>query len=162
MLAFSPQSEEAKQYYLRCCAAANIAPARVAFIPFNPDEAINQARYRLVNAVLDTLPFGGVNGTMEALDMGVPVVTLCGEKHGERTSYSILSNLGVTATIANSAEEYIRLAQRLSGDPEFYEKIKSDIKAGIVDSTFTNMEAHTRNLEAAFRHALNLTMELTN
>ena len=155
VLAFSPLAGEAKEYYLRCCTAANIAPERIAFIPLNPDEAINQARYRLVNAVLDTLPFGGVNGTMEALDMGVPVVTLCGEKHGERTSYSILSNLGVTATIAYSEQEYIMLASRLADDQSFYEKTKAEIKAGISHSVFTDMKAHTRNLEAAYQQALN-------
>ena len=53
------------------------------------------------------MPFGGVNGTLEALDMAVPVVTLCGRKHGERTSYSILANLGVLETVANSGPEYV-------------------------------------------------------
>ena len=37
------------------------------------------------------MPYGGVNGTLEALDMGVPVVTLVGRRHAERTSYSILT-----------------------------------------------------------------------
>ena len=162
VLAFSPQNEESKQYYLRCCAAANIAPQRVTFIPINADEAINQARYRLVDAVLDTLPFGGVNGTIEALDMTVPVVTLCGEKHGERTSFSILSNLGVTSTIAYSPEEYIALAQRLASDAEFYATVKTDIRSGIANSTFTDVAAHTRNLEIAYQYALNSTKELAN
>lgn len=162
VLAFSPQSEEAKQYYLRCCGAANIAPERVKFIPCTADEAINQARYRLVNAVLDTLPYGGVNGTIEALDMGVPLVTLRGEKHGERTSYSILNNLGVTSTIAHSEEEYITLARRLSTDKDFYEKTKREIMAGIAQSTFTDIKTYTRNIEAAYRSALNLPSELTN
>ena len=162
VLAFSPHSDEAKQYYLRCCVAADIAPERVTFIPINADEAINQARYRLVNAVLDTLPFGGVNGTIEALDMTVPVVTLCGEKHGERTSFSVLSNLGVTSTIAYSPEEYIALAQRLASDAEFYATVQADIRSGIANSTFTDVAAHTRNLETAYQYALNSTKELAN
>ena len=60
------------------------------FLPQGRDDAENQARYALVDFVLDTMPFGGVNGTIEALDMGVPVVTLVGKRHGERTSFSIL------------------------------------------------------------------------
>jgi len=43
----------------------------------------------------------------EALDMGVPVLTLCGKRHGERSSFSILKNLGVTETIAQSGQEYV-------------------------------------------------------
>jgi len=57
--------------------------------------------------LLDTFPYGGANGTLEALDMGVPVVTLCGKRHGERSSFSILKNLGVTETIAQSGQEYV-------------------------------------------------------
>ena len=72
------------------------------FVPQGRDDAENQARYELVDFVLDPMPFGGVNGTLEALDMGVPVVTLVGKRHGERTGYSMLANLGVTDTIAQS------------------------------------------------------------
>ncbi len=39
--------------------------------------------------------------------MGVPVVTLVGGRHAERTSYSILSNLGVTETIAQTGRDYV-------------------------------------------------------
>ena len=80
----------------RIAAAAGIDSRRIVFLPQGRDDAENQARYRLVDFVLDPMPYGGVNGTLEALDMGVPVVTLVGKRHAERTSYSILANLGVT------------------------------------------------------------------
>ena len=75
---------------------------------------------RLVDFVLDPMPFGGVNGTLEALDMGVPVVTLVGDRHGERTGYSILANLGVTDTVAKSGPEYVEIAVRLATDPRLH------------------------------------------
>ncbi len=107
-LAFSPVNPGARALYLRLAAAAGIAAERLMFVPQGRDDAENQARYTLVDFVLDTMPFGGVNGTLEALDMGVPVVTLVGRRHGERTSYSILANLGVTETVAQSGREYRR------------------------------------------------------
>lgn len=100
------------------------------------------------------MPYGGVNATLEALDAGVPVVTLCGRRHGERTSYSILTNLGVLQTIAHSGREYVDIAVRLSNEPAFLAEVKSAIRAGIASSPLTDMEAYTRHLEAAYLEAL--------
>jgi len=154
VLAFSPHNIEAKAGYLQRLKAAGIAATRVVFIPPGKDEAHNQARYTLVDMVLDTLPFGGVNGTLEALDMDVPVVTLRGERHGERTGFSILTNLGVTATIACNEQEFIDIAKRLANDQTFYASVTDAIRRGLVDSPLVNMDDHVRHLEEAYRQAL--------
>src|SRR5207302_8246223 len=94
----------------------------------------NQARYNLIDFTLDPLPYGGVNGTLEALDMGVPVVTLCGKKHGERTSYSILENLGVSETVATSGSDYVDIAVRLATESGFMCAVRAAIRAGLAHS----------------------------
>jgi protein O-GlcNAc transferase len=154
VLAFSPLNQEARSGYLRRLEAAGIAANRAVFVPPGKDEAHNQARYAIADMALDTLPYGGVNGTLEALDMVVPVVTLCGERHGERTSYSILTNLGVTATIAHSEQEFVDIAVRLARDAAFRTGVTEAISRGIADSPLVNMGAHTRHLEDAYREAL--------
>jgi protein O-GlcNAc transferase len=153
-IAFSPANPGLRASYLELTAAMGIGADRILFLPQGRDDAENQARYRLVDLVLDTMPFGGVNGTIEALDMGVPVVTLVGKRHGERTSFSILSNLGVTATIANTGRDYVDIAVRLADDPSFLLDVRAAIAAGLASSPLTDMPAHTRNLEAAYRSAL--------
>ena len=100
-------------------------------MPQGRDDAENQARYRLIDFVLDPMPYGGVNGTLEALDMGVPVVTLVGRRHAERTSYSILTNLGVTETIAQTGGEYVDIAVRLATDPAFMRAVRTRIAAAL-------------------------------
>ena len=154
LLAFSPANPALRDSYLRLAQAAGIARERIVFLPQGRDDAENQARYRLVDFVLDTMPFGGVNGTIEALDMGVPVVTLVGKRHGERTSFSILRNLGVTATIANTGREYAEIAARLADEPAFRADVSAAIAAGLGKSPLVDMVGHTRNLEAAYRAAL--------
>ena len=119
-LAFSPAVPAARESYLRLVNAAEIAADRIVFVPQGRDDAQNQARYELVDFVLDPMPYGGVNGTLEALDMGVPVVSLVGKRHGERTGYSILANLGVVDTIATSGSEYVELAVRLATDADVH------------------------------------------
>jgi len=153
-LVFSPLNAEARPYYLKRVREAGIDASRVVFIPVGTDESVNQARYSVVDISLDPFPFGGVNGTLEALDMGVPVVTLCGKRHGERSSFSILKNLGVTETIAQSGQEYVEIAARLATDRLFYAAVKEKIMTGIAQSELVDMDSHTRNLEAAYIKAL--------
>lgn len=153
-LAFSPVNPGARALYLRLAAAAGIAADRLLFLPQGRDDAENQARYAIIDFVLDTMPYGGVNGTLEALDMGVPVVTLVGRRHAERTSYSILVNLGVTETIAQSGREYVEIAARLADDAAFMASVRAAIRERLAGSLLTDMVGHTRNLESAYIAAL--------
>jgi predicted O-linked N-acetylglucosamine transferase (SPINDLY family) len=123
-------------------------------VPQGRDDAENQARYLLVDFVLDPMPYGGVNGTLEALGMIVPVVTLVGRAHAERATYSILTNLGAAHTVATSGSEYVDLAVRLATDSAFMAQVKTAIRAGLERSPLTDMDAHTRNLEQAYMEAL--------
>ena len=154
VLAFSPNHAAQRPLYVRIATAAGIAADRLLFLPQGRDESENQSRYALVDVVLDTLPYGGVNGTMEALAMGVPVVTLVGKRHGERSTYSILANLGVLSTVAQGGREYADIAVRLATDPAFMSEVRRAIRANIGTSALTDLEAHTRHLEAAYVRAL--------
>jgi predicted O-linked N-acetylglucosamine transferase (SPINDLY family) len=154
LLAFSPNSERESSVYRSLAASAGFEAERVVFIPNDEDPAKARVRYALIDMVLDTLPYGGVNGTIEALSMGVPVVTLLGTRHGERTSYSLLMNLGVPQTVAHDEDEYVSIAARLVEDDAFRAEVKSSIRAGLKDSPLVDMGAHVRNLEDAYRSAL--------
>ncbi|MGE5667452.1 MAG: tetratricopeptide repeat protein [Betaproteobacteria bacterium] len=154
VLAFSPIHPGLRGVFRGIAAVAGIDANRIAFLPQGRNDAENQARYRIIDFVLDPMPYGGVNGTLEALDMGVPVVTLVGKRHGERSSYSILVNLGVTDTIAHSGRDYVGLAVRLATEPAFMGEVRRQIAAGLRQSALTDMVSHTRNLEAAYVRAL--------
>ena len=154
VLVFSPLKPSLRTVYQRICAAAGIEARRVAFVPQGRDDAENQARYRLIDFVLDPLPYGGVNGTLEALDMEIPVVTLVGRRHAERTSYSILANLGITDTVATSGTEYVDIAARLATDRVFATGLRERIRTALAHSALTDMPQHARNLEQAYVRAL--------
>ena len=153
-LAFSPVDPALRGSYGRLLAAAGINADRALFLPQGRNDAENQARYALVDFVLDPMPYGGVNGTLEALDSGVPVITLQGKRHGERTSYSILANLGVTETVATSGSEYAEIAVRLATDPVFMRTVRERIRDGLRRSILVDARAHTRALERAYIAAL--------
>ncbi|HEX6795811.1 MAG TPA: tetratricopeptide repeat protein [Casimicrobiaceae bacterium] len=154
LLAFSPLQPGLRGVFERLAGVAGIAPQRLVFVPQGRDDAENQARYRVIDFVLDPMPYGGVNGTLEALDMGVPVVTLVGRRHAERTSFSILTNLGVTDTIAQTGADYVDIAVRLATDRAFMQAVRARFASGLRASALTDMAAHTRHLEAAYLAAL--------
>ena len=153
-LVFSPANPAFRNSYLRLASAAGIAHERLIFLPQGRDDAENQARYALIDFVLDPLPFGGANGTLEALDMGVPVVALVGKRHGERVSSSIQTNLGVTQTLAPNGREYVEIAVRLANEFAFMRDMRAGIRAGLDRSPLTDLGAHTRSLERAYIAAL--------
>jgi predicted O-linked N-acetylglucosamine transferase (SPINDLY family) len=153
-LVFSPLSAEARPYYLKRIKKAGIDATRVVFIPAGADESVNQARYSMVDISLDPFPYGGANGTIEALDMGVPVVTLCGKRHGERSSFSIMKNLGVTETVAQSGQEYVNIVARLATNPLFRSAVREKILTGLAHSPLVDMDGHARHLETAYIQAL--------
>lgn len=76
--------------------------------------------YLDIDIALDAFPQTGGTTTTEALWMGVPVVTLVGDVHYERLSYSVLKNCGtdVEDLIAFDLETYIARSVSLAHNPE--------------------------------------------
>ncbi|MDQ2961620.1 MAG: tetratricopeptide repeat protein [Pseudomonadota bacterium] len=153
ILAFSPRGDANRALFLRRLASFGIGPSRVAFIPWTMDDATDRARYRLIDAVLDTLPYSGGDTTAAALDMGVPVVTRVGERAAERMSFSLLAHLGVTDTAAWTDEEYIAIACRLAQDAPWRAALASAIAARLPQSGLADLDRYTRSLETAYERA---------
>ena len=149
-LAFSPPSDEWQPSYLRWLHANGIPGDRVRFIPYDRSETGRLARYAVVDVVLDPLPCGNVNGTMEALAMGVPVITLVGVRHGERLGNALLSRFGVTDTIAQTEGEYVAIATALANDREGADRLRARIRQLAIDSPVWNSESQVRRVEAVY------------
>ena len=147
LLLFSPPSPTQHAGILRTLAAAGIDKSRLAFLPMQGGDAQLRAHYRHVHAVLDTFPYAGGDTTLAALDMGVPVVTLMGERHSERVGASILTHLHVTETIANDEDEFVAIAVKLARDPAFMAQTQQRLAAAVAA---TDVQTYTLALERAY------------
>ena len=95
--------------------ACGIEERRVHLLGTHPHTDVMR-RYHEVDIALDPFPYSGGLTTCEALWMGVPVVTCPGETFASRHSLSLMSNIGITETIAANLDDYVRIAVELAGD----------------------------------------------
>ena len=77
------------------------------------DYAGYMSEFNAVDGILDTYPFNGATTTLDALIMGVPVVTLKGTSHRSRVGASLLEEFGHLEWIANDSNAFIERAQRI-------------------------------------------------
>ena len=81
--------------------------------------------------------------------MGVPVITKPGDTFASRHSLTHLANVGLTETVAETWEDYINIAQNLSGDIQSLEKIRLDLRKKMQQSPLCDGEKFARTFENA-------------
>jgi predicted O-linked N-acetylglucosamine transferase (SPINDLY family) len=97
-------------------AQLGIDRSRIELLGRTPNLQAHLALYQRVDVALDTFPYHGTTTTCEALWMGVPVVTLLGDRHAARVSASLLTAAGHPEWIAHSENEYMSIATALAAD----------------------------------------------
>jgi protein O-GlcNAc transferase len=71
---------------------------------------------QLCDVMVDTLYWSGGNTSLDALAMGLPMVTMRGEFMRGRQSAAMLSMMGIDELIAKDEVDYLRIALRLGND----------------------------------------------
>ncbi len=104
-----------------------------------------------VDIALDTNPYSGTTTTFDSLIMGVPVVTLRGDRHSGRVSASMLTRLGRPEWVAESHADYVEIAARLASDPQALADQRSRLRAEVAASPLADGETFTRQFEDAIR-----------
>ena len=106
--------------------------------------------YDDVDIALDTFPYTGGVTTCEALYMGVPVVSLYGERHGSRFGLSILSNVGLEELAVASYDEYINRAVMLASDWELLTLLRKNLRTMMEKSPLMDSANYLHEIQEAF------------
>jgi len=69
--------------------AVGVADEQVELLSRTPDTLSHLSLYRRVDIALDTFPYHGTTTTCEALWMGVPVLSLRGDRHAARVGHEV-------------------------------------------------------------------------
>ena len=150
---------KARRFLLEAFAAHGIDASRLELAPYTAGLAEHMALYNEVDVALDTFPYNGTTTTCEALWMGVPVITLAGDRHPARVSASLLSAIGFTAGIAATPEEYVATARLLSQHPDLIRAARKSLRSDLCRSPLCDMHGHARALEEAYRAVFRLWCE---
>jgi len=107
--------------------------------------------YNRVDIALDTTPYSGGTTTCDALWMGVPVLTMPGQRPSSRSAASILTTAELGDWIASNPQDYVRRAVDFSGKPELLAKLRGTLRARLQASALMNEAGFTKDLENLYR-----------
>jgi predicted O-linked N-acetylglucosamine transferase (SPINDLY family) len=108
----------------------------------------------LGDVFLDSIGWSGGVSTFEAIACRLPIVTLPGKFMRGRQSFAILTELGVTDTIANNAAEYLQIAVRLGIDRSWRDDIVQRM-AGNYSSLYSDAR-NVRALEDFYKRTVEM------
>jgi protein O-GlcNAc transferase len=144
-------NESARARIRSAFARRGVDPDRIVF----DGERLPRARHleilNRIDIALDPFPFNGCTTTFEALWMGVPVVTLAGERWLGRMGVGTLAPLGLEHLAAADEGRYVALATALANDLDGLAALRAGLRGRVAASPLVDATAYARSVERAFR-----------
>jgi predicted O-linked N-acetylglucosamine transferase (SPINDLY family) len=135
---------------LAILAAEGIGPERVTFLD-QLHRSGHFGAYDAIDMALDPFPHGGGMTTLDALWMGVPVVTWRGSTIPSRLAAASLSAIGLTDFIAPDRVGYVDLAVRKANDLPALAHLRASLRDRVAHSAVGDPALYARAVEAAYR-----------
>jgi len=132
-------------------AAHGIDRHRLALKRATPGRLEHLSAYHEMDIALDTFPYAGTTTSVEALWMGVPLMTLAGDRFIGRAGESILRNAGFGDWIGSSPQDYIEKAIAFAADLPALSALREGQRQRLLDSPVCDAARFAGNLENAFR-----------
>ncbi len=124
--------------------------SRLIFAPRVPTRADHCGRLALADIFLDTTPYNAHTTAAEALYAGVPIITMPGHTFASRMAASLMHAVRLPHLIADSMENYERIAIELSGAPKILANLKAYLHQARTTAPLFDGARFCRHLEAAY------------
>jgi protein O-GlcNAc transferase len=139
-----------REKILRILEGKGVERRRVEFVVSRPRGEYLKLYHR-IDIGLDPLPYNGITTTLDALWMGVPVLTRVGDRASGRAGLGILSEAGVPELASWSDEEFARKAVELSGDLGRMAELRRTLRGRLEASPLMDAKGFARKMEQAYR-----------
>jgi protein O-GlcNAc transferase len=150
-LKFTGLDEPVTQADMRAAfAGRGVDPGRLEFAGRSA-RAEHLAAYADVDIALDPFPHGGGVTALEGLWMGVPMMTLAGDRVAGLLGPSFLTTLGLTGWIARTPAEYVERAVAHAADLAALARLRASLRARLSASPLGDAAGYCRAVEAAYR-----------
>jgi predicted O-linked N-acetylglucosamine transferase (SPINDLY family) len=127
-----------------------VAAARLDFRPRLPLARFLELHHE-IDLALDPFPYNGGATSCHSLWMGVPFVTLAGDRYMARMGASLLHAVRLGELIAHTPEEYVVLAARLADDRSRLAGLRSSLRERLAASPLMDAPKFAGNVERAYR-----------
>ena len=107
--------------------------------------------YNQVDIALDPFPYPGGTTSIEGLWMGVPVLTLKGDRFIGHQGETILHSLGLPDWIAADEEDYVAKAAAFASDLDELARLRQGLRVQLLASPLCDAPRFARHLEDALR-----------
>ena len=131
-------------------AVHGVDAARLIFEDYTP-RGNYLAAYQRIDIALDPFPYPGGTTSVEALWMGVPVLTLAGERFLSRQGVGLLMNAGLPEWIATDPDDYVARAVSHASDLERLAELRRELRQQVLASPIFDAPRFARHFEAALR-----------
>jgi predicted O-linked N-acetylglucosamine transferase (SPINDLY family) len=149
LLLLAPQGSH-RQRMLDRFGQDGITPGRIEFVSSQPRPRYLETYHR-IDVGLDSFPCNGHTTSLDSFWMGVPVVTLVGQRGFARAGWSQLSNLGMGELAGQTTQQFVRIAVELAKDLPRLEELRSTLRRRMEQSPLMDAPRFARNIEAAYR-----------
>jgi predicted O-linked N-acetylglucosamine transferase (SPINDLY family) len=136
--------------------SAGVDPRRIVKEIPNLDTCEHLERYNDVDIALDALPYSGTTTTCEALWMGTPVVSGTGQVPQARVGESILRSAQCADMVANSVNDYVRLAKSLAENKEERISLNHSLRQRMIGSHLGDGKRVASALEGLYAQMIEL------
>jgi predicted O-linked N-acetylglucosamine transferase (SPINDLY family) len=140
-----------RERYRERLGRCGLDPARVELLDRTADTRQHLALYHDIDVALDTFPYNGTTTTCEALWMGVPVISLAGDRHMSRVGASLLAAAGHPEWVATDADDYVRRAIELAANPTRLAGIAAGLRDELARSPLLDHAGQAARFGAALR-----------
>ncbi|NBW69921.1 MAG: hypothetical protein EBR32_00710 [Bacteroidetes bacterium] len=111
-------------------------------------------RYNDVDIALDPWPYSGGLSTIEALIMGVPLISYPGPTFAGRHAASHLVHTGHPEWVANSWTDYRKKIIELSENPDDIARLRKQLRLDVLKSPICDLQRFSKNLGKVFEDML--------
>lgn len=115
--------------------------------------SVMMAEYGDVDIALDPITYNGGTTSLQALWMGVPLITLMGQNFQSRMGASFLKALGKNNWIANDEDHFIKIAISMAGEIKSLRKGRPKLRKAIINSTLGDIKQFAKDYEGILRNA---------
>jgi predicted O-linked N-acetylglucosamine transferase (SPINDLY family) len=126
-----------------------VDPSRIQWLDRRPRSNYLQL-YHLLDICLDTFPYNGHTTSLDAMWMGVPVVTRVGPTVVGRAGWSQLSNMDLTDLAASTDEQFVTIAANLAADIPRLAELRRTLRQRMAGSPLMDAPRFARGVEAVY------------